>query len=127
MEQSKKVFTMNLNQPYSDRVHIRVDDALKTIPKTALARSEVMYEHGTLLVKVYAPRGTDPQTTHSRDEMYVVIKGTGTFFNGGERTQFGPGDFLFAPAGSIHRFENFTEDFLTWVMYFGPEDGEATN
>ncbi len=116
VQQSQKI--------YSDPTHIRAGEAVKKLAEDAKERSAIMYGHGTLLVKVYAPRGTDPQTPHTRDEVYVIIKGTGTFFNGMERTAFGPGDFLFAPAGSVHRFENFSGDFLTWVMYFGPEGGE---
>ncbi len=109
----------------AEKAHLSVAEALKRLPGPQGARSVALFEHGTLLVKVYAPRGTDPQTPHTRDEMYVVMQGTGTFFNGETRRRFGPGDFLFAPAGSVHRFEDFTDDFATWVMYFGPEGGEA--
>lgn len=35
-----------------------------------------------------------------------------------------PGDLLFVPAGVVHRFEEFTDDFATWVMFYGPEGGE---
>jgi len=24
----------------------------------------------------------------------------------------------------VHRFEDFTEDLLTWVVFYGPEGGE---
>jgi mannose-6-phosphate isomerase-like protein (cupin superfamily) len=40
------------------------------------------------------------------------------------RETFGPGDFLFAPAGVEHRFEDFSKDFATWVLFYGPEGGE---
>ncbi len=38
----------------------------------------------------------------------------------------GPDDVLFAPAGLPHRFEDFTDDLVVWVMFYGPEGGEAT-
>jgi hypothetical protein len=38
--------------------------------------------------------------------------------------KFGPGDALFAAAGEVHRFEDFTEDLLGWVVFYGPEGGE---
>ncbi|HYQ82636.1 MAG TPA: cupin domain-containing protein, partial [Rubrobacter sp.] len=60
--------------------------------------------HGSMEVEIYAPRGTDPQTPHTRDELYVVVGGSGTFVNGPERHPFGPGDVLFVPAGVEHRF-----------------------
>jgi len=44
---------------------------------------------------------------------------------GESRERFGPDDFLFAPAGVAHRFENFTDDFFVWVLFYGPGGGEA--
>lgn len=35
-----------------------------------------------------------------------------------------PGETLFAPAGADRRFEEFTADFGTWVMFPGPKGGE---
>jgi mannose-6-phosphate isomerase-like protein (cupin superfamily) len=84
-----------------------------------------LFEHGTLSLEVYKPENVDLQKPHSRDEVYVVISGSGEFLNDTVRTTFVPGDFLFVPAGAEHRFENFTEDFSTWVLFYGPEGGEA--
>ena len=81
-------------------------------------------KHGTLLVEYYAPRGVDPQKPHTRDELYVVVAGTGWFVNGDERQRFGVGDVLFVPAGVVHRFEEFSDDFAVWVVFYGPEGGE---
>jgi len=84
----------------------------------------ILFEHGSLQVEVYKPDGVDLQTPHTRDELYVVIAGTGDFINGDERHAFGPGDVLFVPAGVDHRFVDFTDDFSTWVFFYGPEGGE---
>jgi mannose-6-phosphate isomerase-like protein (cupin superfamily) len=46
------------------------------------------------------------------------------FYNDGERTPFDVGDVLFVRAGNEHRFENFTDDFATWVIFYGPDGGE---
>ncbi len=83
-----------------------------------------LFEHGSLSVEVYKPDKVDHQHPHTRDEVYIVINGEGEFLNDGVRTTFAPGDFLFVPAGVVHRFENFTEDFSTWVLFYGPEGGE---
>ncbi len=81
--------------------------------------------HGSMIVEYYAPRGVDRQTPHTRDELYVVIAGRGTFQNGATGHPFGPGDVLFVAAGVNHRFAEFTDDFATWVIFYGPEGGET--
>ena len=35
------------------------------------------------------------------------------------------GDLVFAPAHAEHRFEDISADFATWVLFYGPEGGEA--
>ncbi len=104
--------------------HISYVDTVKKIPAPDGKRFAEMFRHGTLLVELYEPRGTDPQTPHTRDEGYIVVKGSGEFVNGNERATFGPGDFLFAATGAVHRFENFTDDLSVWVIFYGPEGGE---
>lgn len=32
---------------------------------------------------------------------------------------------MFVAAGTEHRFEHFSDDLTVWVVYFGPEGGEA--
>jgi mannose-6-phosphate isomerase-like protein (cupin superfamily) len=86
--------------------------------------SALLMRHGTMTLRHYAPRGHDPQKPHRQDELYVVLSGTGTFTRNGERTPFAPGDVLFAAAGDDHRFQDFSDDFETWVMFYGPEGGE---
>jgi uncharacterized protein YjlB len=84
-----------------------------------------LLRRGSLSVEVYAPRGTDPQGVHDRDEVYVVIAGTGTFVCAGERHPFVAGALLVVPAGVEHRFEDFSDDFSTWVLFYGPRGGEC--
>ena len=43
---------------------------------------------------------------------------------GGSREQFEPGEALFVPAGDTHRFEDFSDDFAVWVVFYGPKGGE---
>lgn len=104
---------------------------MKIDPKVALKvlegakqRFNEVFAHGSLSVEVYQPIGQDYQTPHTRDEVYVIISGSGTFSKGAEEYTFQAGDFLFVPAGVEHRFETFTDDFATWVIFYGPEGGE---
>lgn len=109
----------------SDCQKLKFEDALTRLPGPQGERSVALFEHGSLVVKLYAPRGSDPQTPHSRDEIYVVAQGTGEFVCGGARQTFAPNDVLFVAAEVEHRFEHFTEDFAVWVFFYGPEGGEA--
>ncbi len=81
-------------------------------------------ERGSMSVEIYRPIKVDHQTPHLQDELYVIINGSGDFLNDGKRNHFNPGDVLFVPAGIEHRFENFTDDFATWVIFYGPKGGE---
>src|SRR5689334_16064661 len=90
-------------------------DALARFPGPGGERSARLFGHGTLEIKLYAPRGKDPQQPHARDEVYFVAAGRGTFVDGAARYAFGPGDLLFVPAGVVHRFEDFTDDLAVWV------------
>lgn len=105
---------------------VLIEEAMASVPTPQGERFAKVFTHGSLVVEMYAPRGTDAQTPHSRDEVYVVASGRGEFVSGETRMSFGPNDFLFAPAGIAHRFENFTDDLFVWVLFYGPEGGEAS-
>lgn len=100
--------------------------AARIAPPSEGRASALLMEHGSMTLRFYAPRGTDPQTPHDQDELYIVTKGSGTFFMNGDREAFGPGDVLFAPAAAEHRFEDFSDDFETWVVFYGARGGEGS-
>ncbi len=104
--------------------HMAASAALAKLPRAGGKRYEVLFRHGSLQMEIYAPRLRDTQKPHDRDEVYVVLRGTGTFVIGGQRFAFRAGDVLFAAAGEVHRFEDFTKEFATWVFFYGPEGGE---
>ncbi|CAN5538491.1 hypothetical protein BH10ACI3_BH10ACI3_02120 [soil metagenome] len=66
----------------------------------------------------FAPRGLDHQTFHDEDEFYFIVRGKGEIMIGGEKSPFESGDVFFVPAKVEHRFENFTEEFATWAIFF---------
>ena len=84
--------------------------------------------HGSLSVELFAPAtaqlGRDIQQPHAQDELYVVQRGTSGFWRDGQTETVRPGDILFVPAGVAHRFEAFSPDFVTWVVFYGPPAGE---
>jgi uncharacterized protein YjlB len=83
-----------------------------------------LFTHGTLSIEIYKPVEYDEQQPHIRDEVYIVIAGTGKFLHGETITNFSTGDFIFVKAGIEHRFLDFSPDFSTWVIFYGPEGGE---
>jgi mannose-6-phosphate isomerase-like protein (cupin superfamily) len=106
--------------------HTSAADAARTkIPEGR--RSAEILRHGSLEVRWYAPKGSDPQTPHDRDEIYIVASGQGMFVRGEERVTCRANDLLFVPAKAVHRFEEFSADFATWVMFWGPTGGERDN
>jgi len=109
---------------FDARRRLASGDALASLPGPNGERFRQVFRHGSLEVEIYAPIGVDLQAPHTRDEAYVVVSGTGVFVCEGGRHRFGPGDFLFAPAGAIHRFEDFSADLAVWVLFYGPEGGE---
>lgn len=105
-------------------MRITIADALEALSKRGSTFFK-LFEHGTLEVEVYKPVKVDMQNPHTRDEIYVIIEGSGGFTAGHSEHAFGRGDVLFVPAGLPHRFHDFSEDFCTWVFFFGPEGGEV--
>jgi mannose-6-phosphate isomerase-like protein (cupin superfamily) len=80
--------------------------------------------HGTMSVEIYAPRGTDPQTPHAQDELYIVQAGRAVLLLDGARHAADAGTVLFVPAGAEHRFLELSAEFVAWVVFWGPAGGE---
>ncbi|MDQ3747514.1 MAG: cupin domain-containing protein [Acidobacteriota bacterium] len=66
----------------------------------------------------FAPRGTDYQTFHDEDEFYFIIRGSGELTIDDKTFSCKTGDTFFVPATVSHHFENFTDDFATWAIFF---------
>ncbi len=66
----------------------------------------------------FAPRGTDYQTFHDEDEFYFIIRGSGELTIYDKTFSCETGDAFFVPAKVSHHFENFTDDFATWAIFF---------
>ena len=101
-----------------------VEQALDLISASKDKAYGILLEHGTLELGYYKPDGVDPQDPHDRDEVYIVQSGSGYFVVEDDRQSFQPGDALFVPAFVVHRFEDFTDDFAAWVIFYGPQGGE---
>ncbi len=124
--------------PAPAKLRVTVAEA-KAARNDAGRATALLLAHGSMELRWFAPKREDAQTPHDRDELYVIASGTGTFMRavdshpfddtalpiqGEERVSFGPGDALFVAAGTVHRFEEFSDDFATWIIFYGPEGGE---
>lgn len=112
-------------KPSTRIVHVGLADALTKCPPPTGNLAVPIFSHGSLVVELYTPVGHDPQKPHTRDEVYFVTCGTGSFFDGERCHSVVAGSFLFVPAGQIHHFEIFSSDFVVWVAFYGPEGGET--
>lgn len=106
------------------------DDFLKLDEADEAARLQasdnlfhVLFKRGDFSMELFAPRGTDTQSPHTQDEVYVISSGQSQFLRDDQVASVRAGDALFVPAGMVHRFFDFSEDFRAWVIFFGPEGG----
>ncbi len=84
-----------------------------------------LLRHGSMSVEIFAPRGQDHQTPHEKDELYLIKSGNAAFFLREQAYSVSAGDVLFVPAEAPHHFEKISDDFVTWVVFWGPVGGEG--
>lgn len=100
-------------------------DARAAFPADPAAqRFAYVLQHGTMKLGLYAQTDVDRQKPHAQDELYVIASGTADFLKGDQRVACAANDVLFVEAGMVHRFENMSPDFSTWVVFWGPDGGE---
>lgn len=92
-------------------------EALATTPAPDNLAAEIAQFPG-MDVEFYQPKGEDPQNPHTRDELYVIARGRGTFELAGERRPFEMGDLIYVAAQAEHRFVEFSDDFAAWVFFW---------
>lgn len=66
----------------------------------------------------FAPRSADYQTFHDKDEFYFIARGTAELIIENERFKCETGAAFFVPAKKNHHFENFSDEFATWAVFF---------
>jgi mannose-6-phosphate isomerase-like protein (cupin superfamily) len=103
-----------------------IDKARQLAAESADKSYGVLLSRGTLELGYYKPDAIDPQQPHTQDEVYIVQSGSGYFVLDDDRQPFEKGEALFVPAGVVHRFEDFSDDFAAYVIFYGPQGGEVT-
>ncbi|TFF25577.1 cupin domain-containing protein [Jiella endophytica] len=83
------------------------------------------FAHGTMTLEAFAPRSEAQQTSHFQDRVFIVTRGSATTLTDGERGEVREGDALLVEAHDAFTFEATSEDFVAWIVSWGPEGGEA--
>ncbi len=100
--------------------HVSLKEAGKLLEKTNERFVQVIQD-GNMKVEYFSPKHLDRQSPHSKDELYIIISGNSEFLREEEIINCTAGDVLFVPAKMEHRFMNFSEDFATWVVFYGED------
>lgn len=85
----------------------------------------IAFRRGSLDVALSLPVRPRPQTPHAQDEIYFIIRGRGVLIHDGKRDMIESGDLLFVAAGIEHQFEDTSENFAMWRVFYGPGGGEV--
>jgi mannose-6-phosphate isomerase-like protein (cupin superfamily) len=93
--------------------------AALALPRTP-GRSAEVFVDSDLEVRFAARPSSGPQIPHVKDEIYFVAAGTGRYRVKDRVSDVGPGDVLFCAAHVPHGFEDISEDFCVWVLFYGP-------
>ena len=94
--------------------------AARALPLPEGRASAQVFADRDIEIRLYAPKGRDGQVPHDRDELYIVARGHGRFRVGNSVEPFAPGALLYVAAHEVHRFEDFSDDFAAWVVFYGP-------
>ena len=93
-------------------------------PAPTVKRFNTIFEHGSLLLEIYASASHDPQSPHTRDEIYVVMQAAANSSTA-TPSQLRPRRFSLRARRSRAPLVNFTDDFATWLYFYGPEAAEC--
>src|SRR5271167_2298850 len=85
------------------------------------SRAAEVFRDDYVWIRFAARPTSGPQVPHDRDEFYIVASGTARYRWDGAETMIGPGDMMFAAAHTPHGYDQFSEDFSVWVVFYGPQ------
>jgi mannose-6-phosphate isomerase-like protein (cupin superfamily) len=71
--------------------------------------------------------GTDQQSPHTEDEIYVVVSGRASFTAGGTTVPVAAGTVLYVPAHEEHRFHDVTEPLAVLVLFAPAEYSQSSD
>jgi quercetin dioxygenase-like cupin family protein len=82
--------------------------------------------HAWSLMENSVPKDMGPGPHHHPwDEAYYVISGEIEFTVEGRAVQVGPGDFLYAPGGTVHAFRGVSDEPARMLIFDAPAHAES--
>jgi mannose-6-phosphate isomerase-like protein (cupin superfamily) len=99
-----------------------LDDILRELSTSGRLYHEFIRAHDLSVGLYRLPAGgTDPQSPHTEDEVYHVIRGRATITVGDEQRPVMAGSVVFVGADVPHRFHDIDEELVVLVV-FGPAE-----
>ena len=105
---------------------IHLMEAQARIPGPAGEHATTALHRGTLDVALSIPPSPIQQTPHAQDEIYIVVRGRAVVLHDGKRESCEAGDIVFVAAGVEHQFEELSDSFAVWRVFYGPDGGEIS-
>lgn len=105
---------------------IRLAEAQADIPGPYGEHATTLLQRGTVDVALSIPASPVQQIPHAQDEIYIIVRGRAIAVHDGKRETCAAGDLVFIAAGVEHQFEDTSEDFAVWRIFYGPEGGEIS-
>ena len=103
-----------------NKFHFTIEDAKALLNNSEQGFVQVT-QNGLMKIEYYAPIKTDEQTPHRQDELYIIVSGNSDFYREGKTIKCKKGDVIFVSAQKEHKFVNFSDDFATWIIFYGEE------
>ncbi len=85
-------------------------------------RETIREEQFSLQVMRFEPGDEDPMHAHAEEEIYQINTGKATLVTEDESVEVGSGDVVHLSPGTEHQFTDFSDTFVTTVMY-APAEG----
>jgi quercetin dioxygenase-like cupin family protein len=104
------------------------EDALGSVKATYTVKATSEMTGGTLsFLEASVPPGSGPpaHTHNDADEAYYILNGTFEVLDGERLIEATPGDFVFIPRGTLHRFKNVGRDAARMLFLYTPAGFEG--
>jgi len=99
-----------------------LDDVLRELTTSGRLYHEFVRTHDLSVGLYRLPAGgTDPQSPHTEDEVYHVVRGRATITVGDEERRVTAGSVVFVGADVPHRFHDIEEELVV-LVFFGPAE-----